>query len=437
MTQEDARDSEIAVLIAEIKRRYARGLALNISAVRRQAPELLDRAYAIFPFVGWKGLLELAGYGYDGIKIHLEDKVLCPLCGFEGAFLVSHVLRKHAMETEEFTAAYPDSPLLSETILAARMKAVPTAITLPNGERLRLPHWEPLWTLEYCLDRVWHLHQLGLSIHPRNLMRIESALRAKIFEYHPTYGPFLARLGLQSDVIEAQPKKITYSKESLLRIVRERIERGASLRTTLIRQEYSGFSWAVRKHFGTMERLFAACGYPVYEWGRDRVSALDRERMLRAARELSQRSVLSEAAIGEYKRRYRCHCQVFFAGDWSAAAGQAGLPRDFFSIAAAHDWIRNRRDEATPTPRGSLYPTRNSVIDELNRRAREGLSNRSSILQIGRENGGDRTLYQACVRLFGSLDEARKAVGLEPYKRETIRYKEEMVAAKKRSGPTP
>lgn len=76
--------------------------ALNISAVRQSHPELLEQAFAMQPFLGWKGALEAAEISYSQINVEIQEVVPCLICGRVYGSLVRPLASTHGATCEEY-----------------------------------------------------------------------------------------------------------------------------------------------------------------------------------------------------------------------------------------------------------------------------------------------------------------------------------------------
>ena len=63
-------------VIGEIQRRYEERKPLNISAVKRKCPELMDIVYSQEEYWGWKQALADAGVCYTKINVDVQDYVV-------------------------------------------------------------------------------------------------------------------------------------------------------------------------------------------------------------------------------------------------------------------------------------------------------------------------------------------------------------------------
>ena len=130
---------------------------LNIAAVKRHSPELIEVAYRQDPYWGWRCALEDAGVDYDTINVEVLDYVVCRICGAElGALGGLHLQHLHNMYPSEYQQEFPGAEMRSEKLRCFH-----------PGAKLILPHWEPFMTPEYALDRIWAFHRMGLPLNQK------------------------------------------------------------------------------------------------------------------------------------------------------------------------------------------------------------------------------------------------------------------------------
>lgn len=103
----------LAQIRAKIRRLHARGQPLNISAVRRSHPELLEAAFVQRPFLGWRGALRAAGIEYSQIHVSLSRVVECQLCGQQMGSLFSHLRNFHGWSREDYQWKFPSAELVN------------------------------------------------------------------------------------------------------------------------------------------------------------------------------------------------------------------------------------------------------------------------------------------------------------------------------------
>src|SRR5712692_9039123 len=122
-------------IIRDIQRLDARRAPLNIAAVKRSHPKLIERVYAVRPFWGWKRALEDAGLDYAKINGELRDYVDCKICGRDIGAPGYHLISQHQVTPEEYRPECPDAELHCEggraRIAQSKLRKRPV---LPHGE---------------------------------------------------------------------------------------------------------------------------------------------------------------------------------------------------------------------------------------------------------------------------------------------------------------
>jgi hypothetical protein len=148
-------DAEREALLREIRLLHRKREPLNITAVKRRNPEILQSAYAMKPYWGWKQALADAGLGYEDINVELWDYCTCLICGHEARKLDAHVRIAHSLTGAEYRQEFPQAEIVCETVRAGQRR-------FPTD----LPHWEPVWSWEYVLDRALERVRQGWELHP-------------------------------------------------------------------------------------------------------------------------------------------------------------------------------------------------------------------------------------------------------------------------------
>lgn len=139
------RTREQQTLTRRIAALHAKGEHLNLFAVRRRHPDLLDAVLALRPYWGWKKAIEAAGLDYASLRTELLDTVPCLLCGQDLGQLAKHLASEHGTTSEGYRDAFPGAELVSETKRRMRYPESQDEGAFP------LPHWEPVWSREYVL----------------------------------------------------------------------------------------------------------------------------------------------------------------------------------------------------------------------------------------------------------------------------------------------
>lgn len=176
MTSETS-DSRRRILLA-IRQRYLDRKPLNLTAVKRDDPELVRQVYDQRPYWGWKKALADAGLNYEDIHIEVLSWVACRVCGKRYTVLTQHLARAHELEVSDYRHEYPDAELVSESF---RARIIGDTSKMAHPERL--PHWEPVYSLEYLLDRLKEYANRGYSLNHDNIALMDSSLPRNLLHY--------------------------------------------------------------------------------------------------------------------------------------------------------------------------------------------------------------------------------------------------------------
>lgn len=238
-------------IIKEIKDIHRRKEPLNITAVKRHHPELIQAVYAVKPFWGWKKALEAAGIKYSDIKVELLDYCECEICHGHYIHLANHLLLKHKISIEDYLIDYPGVDLLSEALRAQ--------LTIAKSNEL--PHWEPIWTLEYALDRLIHRYEKGLPINNAAIVghAHEANLVLLVGDHFGSYDNALKWLGLNPDAIRCWSVPIK-TKQEVLNGIAKRRHLNLPLNWEAVRNDDSLLWKAGRRLFGDWKKAIKAAG---------------------------------------------------------------------------------------------------------------------------------------------------------------------------------
>jgi hypothetical protein len=94
--------SEKKEIIDWIRTEHQAGSPLNLHAVKRRRPDLIERVYAVRPFWGWWQAVADAGLDYSELQVELEETVTCRICGYTGFQLNAHLGRRHGVSSAEY-----------------------------------------------------------------------------------------------------------------------------------------------------------------------------------------------------------------------------------------------------------------------------------------------------------------------------------------------
>ncbi len=385
-------------IVIEIRRLHAQAKPLNISAVRDHSPRLLDRAYAVKPFWGWKRALAAAGLSYDTICIQQQNKVLCRECGIKRRSLVKHLLRHHGMSPESYRKRHPGAQIVSLEHVY-RWRGLHD-LRQASDSNVIIPHWEPNWTPEYVLDRLDELNRRGVSLNPARMEREETSLYMAGRKYFKSWDTALRMIGLSPDRVRLAAHKTHWTARDVIGALRRRMKEGHALNWTAVMSQHRSLGAAARKHFGSYDRALKAAGLdsnrirklPVpgrpYKNKTDVIAEIRRRRLF--DRPLNYVAVVK----GEYKNiaLYQKARRLF--GSWQAAIEAAGMTYGDVAVRQLRDWTRADIEKAlTQRERDRLPLTAKAVRNDSRR-------------HVG--------LYAAVIRIFGNWNAALRAAGIDP-----------------------
>ena len=172
-------------IVDRIRALHAEGQPLNISAVKRRHPKLLETVMSLKHFRGWRKAIEAAKLSYGKIHIELMDHCVCAICKEKLSTLDAHLRFRHRMTREKYLRKFPGAELLSDVARAERTDSLRQA-----------PHWEPVWSREYLIDYLIYKHELGENLSPWTIYRDESALHGNIKKYFGSYRAGIEAAGI-------------------------------------------------------------------------------------------------------------------------------------------------------------------------------------------------------------------------------------------------
>ena len=400
-------------IIKTIRNIHRRGEPLNITAVKRRHPEIIQAVYAVKPFWGWKQALNDAGIDCAKIKVELQKYINCALCDKPMRNLANHLIMKHGVKPDDYLKDYPDSELQSETLRSAKM--------IRNNRFLR--HWEPVWSREYILDRLAEYHRQGYSMNYTKLCEVDTPLASVAYRYLGSgncWGKALTAIGLDPRKLmrEARRQCRRYSdKEAVMRGIKQRIRKGLRVNYSSLnkdpdtKQRDVGLLRSGIEFWGSWKNALKAAGVDMEE-------ALKRKRKyqaqediineIRARHKLKWPITFNKIMWGENRD---CMLGIYgreYFGSWNNALKAAG-----FEPVDVYNQVRLCRCK---------YPNAKSVLKAINQRIKE----RRVLNYTGVAFGHDRDLrlILGAGRLFGSWNNALKAAGLDPSKiKQNARYR--------------
>lgn len=367
-------------IVAWISHAHEQLLPLNISAVQRRRPDLVTEAFAIRPFWGWRRALAAAGLGYDEIAFELLEKVSCEVCGLLRASLVLHLCKQHGFEAGKYQEEFPGAFVYSETARARMRRAT----------RLVMPHWEPLWSPEYLLDRISHFHEHGAPIDHKSIGKREPSIAGMAAIYFGNWYQAVRLIGIDPDEIRLVAEHQFLSADDVIARIEERQAAGLPLSTAAVLHQDGVLMSAACKHYGKWRHALEAAGIdPRAVLKIRRFTPDDKQEIFARTRHVATLSGAQHAAELE---RLRGDLHVFVQsqyGSWKSFAEQLDVPARKLVL--------------------KLPYSRTRVIEQLERRHEEGKG--VAPKAIRKDNSA---LYYGVIRFFGSFDECSEQLGFPP-----------------------
>ncbi|MBL9152569.1 MAG: hypothetical protein JNK37_08800 [Verrucomicrobiales bacterium] len=383
---------ERAEVIAWIQSEHAQRRALNIHAVKRRRPDLLAKVYEVRPYWGWRQALEDAGVPYSEIKVELLKKVRCAICGFEGAELASHLNSRHGLTGAQYHEQYPGAEVSAERQRAKRRR---------KG-RLSLSHWEPLYSDEYIMDRVWQHHLRGHPLNTTWVYRNDLNLWQHIHRQGRNWEAFVTDLGIPYPKACAVAVHAPEPDETLARLRSLSAELGQAPTYAWLEKNEPNLAYAVRKHFGRIRAALQQAGLVAPKRKKAPRRAMGEDEALERIRVLMQEGVVITPEVIRV-RESRLHGAISrLLGGYPAVRRRVG----------AHDPARPQLPRLSPE----------EVKTRIRERAAAGLGLRHQDIRKGPHR--DTGLIESIITHYGTLAKAVTAAGL-PVEKSSQRRKRE------------
>jgi hypothetical protein len=224
---------------------------LNISAVKRNHPKLLDAVMSLKHFRGWRKAIEAAGLSYKKIRIELLDHCACSVCGDKLLTLDSHLRSKHGMSKQKYLQKFPDDETSSDQLRAERTESLS-----------RAPHWEPVWSREYLVDYLIFKHERGDDLSPWTVYRDESAVHANIKKYFGSYRAGIEAAGIDYREIRVIDLTEKWTPKKVLERIRKLHQQKPLNSSSDIRRRDSRLYDSCHRYFGGPVPAIEAAGIP-------------------------------------------------------------------------------------------------------------------------------------------------------------------------------
>ena len=196
-----------------IRSRAATRLPLNLHAVKRDRPDLLEKAFAGPSPHGWRRSLIDAGVDPYKIELQYEGLVECAICGKSFGALVRHLSCVHEMTCEEYTNEFgPDCETTSEACRAQLTGLRPIA---------GIAHWERVWSGYYVIDWLLRLHDEGHNLNVDHVTDVGMALVAQASKNFGLWDNALRAAGLDPAKLRSHPPQQQWTRAMVIEALRD------------------------------------------------------------------------------------------------------------------------------------------------------------------------------------------------------------------------
>jgi hypothetical protein len=196
-----------------IRSRAEQGQPLNLHAVMRERPDILENVFAGQSPLGWRKSLIAAGVDPFKIAHEIQDYVECAVCGKSYKVIGAHLIAAHQLTGEEYRREYGSDCEVSSEAFRARK--------FDNKTILGIAHWERLWSRYYVIDYIICLHEKGFDLnffsvsnHFRNLSNMG------IF-YFGSWNAALLAAGFDPEVLRRHPPGLQWSQSKVILALKE------------------------------------------------------------------------------------------------------------------------------------------------------------------------------------------------------------------------
>ena len=307
-------------IVQRIKNLHRAGMPLNLCAVRRHHPSLLQQVMTLKHFRGWRKAVEAAGLAYHEINVELLDHCVCALCGEEMQVLNNHLWAKHGMTKAQYSRKFPHESTMSEKLRAEKTDAL-----------RRSPHWEPVWSREYLVDYLIYKHDKGEDISPWTLYRREPAVHANAKKYFGSYRAAVEAAGIDYKQIRVIDLTEQWTPDKVIDRI-QKLHRKRSLTSTGdIRRRDSRLYDRCHRYFGGAIPAIEAAGIPYISLSARRFRQWTKQSVIRTIQ------VLHDSGISVHPTNLPNHLNgeadnlrtaaVEFFGSWKGAITAAGVKR--------------------------------------------------------------------------------------------------------------
>jgi len=307
-----------------------------------------------------------------------------------------HLKYKHETASADYQEQYPGAELFSEGF---RSRTMARCVVTGGKARLLMPHWEPIWTPEYILDRTYELHRRGESVHMGAIHHNEPSLTTQAKKFFESWDDVLTRISLDPMVIRLAIAEDMWTKKMVI----DELQRVHKAGLDMMRQSmpggmYSSFCFAAVRLFGSWDGALRAAGFnPDWsKYGPPKVyDEKCRQKLLSAIRSAAgiEDLVRRNDAVKAMREEWRLVVDDLYGkGCWGHAAAEAGVRLELIQ------------------PLKGKYPTASHVVRGIRKRIRDGRPVNSAGLA---KHDPDIQLLRKGREFFGSWAGALETAGLD------------------------
>jgi hypothetical protein len=225
-----------------IRSRYAANKPLNLHAVAREKPEILEKVFAGPKPRGWRRTLIDAGADPYKIVHDYQQEVECKICGQWSMVLGTHLDIRHQVNGEEYRQEFgADVEISSEAFRAAQFRGYPI-----KG----IAHWEGLWSRFYLIDWIIRLGEEG---HDLNFLNINQGGKTLVQNAWATFGSWDAALivaGFKPQDERRHPVGEEWDVEKTIKSLQEYAKRRRKHKSA---QMPNGLRAAIKRRFASLK----------------------------------------------------------------------------------------------------------------------------------------------------------------------------------------
>lgn len=376
-------------IVNKIKRLFKEGIPLNILAIREIEPKLLLDVYSVKPFWGWKQALESAGIDYASIKVYRPDHLKCEICGNRYKQFKRHLLKWHGMRPEKYEALYDAPTVPDPSVQAPRQRE----------SKQSLPHWEPHWTAEYVLDRIFELHRKGIPLHANHVKYAEPSTYHWGKRFFKTWSQVLLAAGLEPEQIFKRTLARKWTKRIVISELKHQQSLGREMNLAAMLNREASLADAARRLFKSYDNALKAAG-------------MDPAVIRKAPKSSGKYRTKDQVVDGIIRRKLReepvNHYAMTHGEHRNLSLWNKGR-RLFGSWRAAVEAAEINYDAQIPLR--SKYTSPVDVIQAIAKRRQDGLP--LTATEVRRGEAKDPNLYTRACRYFENWIAALSAAGVD------------------------